>query len=74
MSCFANSVKNCEGDVILYTNSNQIYDLVKDYVEIAVHPMIGSLEGPDKGDLFIFDFLHKHFADDFKMKVQIWRK
>jgi len=69
MSCFDNTVKNCEGDVMLYTNSNQIYDLVKDYIEIAVHPMFGSLEGPDKGDLFIFDFLNNRFAEDFKMKV-----
>jgi len=53
MSCFANTVKNCEGDVMLYTNSNQIYDLVKDYIEIAVHPMIGSLEGPDKGVIHV---------------------
>jgi len=70
MSCFANIVKNCEGDVILYTNSNQIYDLVKDYVEIAVHPMIGSPEGPSKGDLFVFDFLHRRFAYDFKMTIK----
>lgn len=69
MSCFDNTVKNCEGDVILYTNSKQIYDWVKDYIEIALHSMFGSLEGPDKGDLFIFDSLNNRFTEDFKMKV-----
>ena len=57
-------------DVKLFTNNDEIYDLVKPHIGIAKHPMMGTADGPESGELFVFDFCAPQLTNHFEYSVE----
>ena len=57
-------------DVMLCTNNDEIYDLVKPHMGTAKHPMMGTGDGPDGGDLLVFDHCARKMTDHFEYSLE----